>query len=182
MLFTDPKSHYRSIPGVDCWDKSRDAKLYTGSHPIVAHPDCGPWSKLRHLSTKQDPECGPIAVSLVQQLGGVVEHPQYSRLWDHMGLPKPDQGVDEYGGRTYFVTQVSYGHKCVKPTWIYCIGIDHDLVLCGVRTGGTPTHCVCKGPRAMSLPVASKIAKRLTPPAFAEWLVSLAREVSLVGR
>lgn len=172
-LYIDPKGPYPALLGVDyCWPLSRNAKLYDGPWPVVAHPDCGPWSRLRHLSRKQDPECGLYAIAQVRAFGGVLEHPANSKLWLEYQLPSP--GFTDAYGFTLAVNQVSWGHSCAKPTWLYCVRVDRQLAQAGIRTGGTPTHCVCKGPGAMDLPVASKAAKRRSPPAFAAWLIDLA--------
>lgn len=174
-LYVDPKGPYYAL-GVDCWDEARDAKLYTGPHPVVAHPPCGPWGRLKFLCKHQDPSCGPRAVEQVREHGGVLEHPQHSSLWKACGLPRPGQGYDRFGGRTYEVRQVHWGHKCEKPTWLYMVGVPPFLVLEGLRTGGVATHRVTNGSREKThLPRVSALEARLTPPAFAEWLVSLAR-------
>lgn len=179
-LYVDERGPYMSMPGVDPWPKARDAKTYDGPHPVVAHPDCGPWSKLRHMCTKQDALCGAAAVHQVQQFGGVLEHPEHSRLFSFYSLPRPGDATDGFGGRTYYVEQVWWGHACVKPTWLYVVGVDQRRVMRDVaaarKRGGTATHCVCTGPRqSRRLPVATKLTKRLSPPRFAAWLVSLAR-------
>ena len=178
-LYVDRLGPYPKMQNVDCWDESRNAKLYDGPYPVVAHPPCGPWSKLRHLCTKQDASCGPRAVEQVNKFGGVLEHPAHSLLWRECWLPAPDSddmGLAFARRFTLSVNQVSWGHSCAKPTWLYCVGISWRVLVDGIRTGGIATHCVCTGPRQRQrLPVATKKAKRLTPPAFAEWLVSLAR-------
>lgn len=179
-LYVDPRGPYPSMPGVECWDEERDARLYDGPHPVVAHPPCGPWSKLRHMCTKQDASCGAYATKSVQRFGGVLEHPEHSRLWDYMQLPPPGGLSDGYEGFTVAVNQVSWGHACAKPTWLYCVGLPRATVHAGILRGGEPTHCVCTGPGQLKrLPVAHAGMKRRTPPAFAAWLVSLARSSQL---
>lgn len=175
-LYIDPRGPYPSMPGVEAWDEARDARTYAGPHPIVAHPPCGPWSRMRGLCTRQDKGCAPRAVEQVRAYGGVLEHPQLSRLWRHCRLPEPFGLPDCFGGRCYLVRQVSWGHCCEKPTWLYTVGVSPELVLAGLRTGGVATHRVTSGPGCDRLPSANKIVARLSPPAFASWLVSLARE------
>lgn len=176
-LYIDPKGPYPGLLGAEyCWPLARNAKLYDGPWPVIAHPDCGPWSRLRHLCRNQDPECGLHAIAQVRAFGGVLEHPADSKLWLTFGLPSP--GFKDDYGFTLAVNQVSWGHSCAKPTWLYCCGIDRSKAEAGVRTGGTPTHVVCKGPGVWDLPVASKPAKRRTPIEFAKWLIELARSVA----
>jgi hypothetical protein len=50
-LYIDPLGPYPKLLGPEfCWDASRDARKYDGPHPVVAHPPCRHWSKLRHLA------------------------------------------------------------------------------------------------------------------------------------
>ena len=186
-LYIDPCGPYPALLGTDaCWPKERDAKLYAGPHPIVAHPDCGPWSKLRHMCSKQDRTCGPVAVEQVRKYRGVLEHPEHSALFSELELPKPEGrsksvGFDSWGGRTYQVDQCDWGHRCRKPTWLYVVApfAVHDWLfrrLNWQRGTGTPTHCVCTGPRqSQRLPVATKAVKRQTPEPFARLLIEIAR-------
>lgn len=169
-LYIDPRGPYPSMECVDCWDEKRDAKLYDGPHPVVAHPPCGPWSKLRGMCTKQDPECGPRAVEQVRAHGGILEHPEHSALWARCRLPLPGELPDEHGGYTVRVEQGRWGHECAKPTWLYCIGIKRFDFGRLVRF------------RGKSVEMASHLRRRLTPPAFAEWLVSLSRASSAPPR
>lgn len=52
VLFTMPGSIYHTIPGADCWGlPERDALEWPGGSPIVAHPPCRLWGRLRAFST-----------------------------------------------------------------------------------------------------------------------------------
>src|SRR5689334_6621614 len=120
-LYVDPRGPYPRIEGVDCWDESRDARLYDGPHPVVAHPPCGPWSKLRHLCKEETADCGLRAVDQVRRFGGVLEQPEHSKLWDELEIEKPLQRIqladdkqevrfssdrlDEHGGWSLYVEQ-----------------------------------------------------------------------------
>src|ERR1700730_1052110 len=89
-LYIDPRGPYPALLGPDrCWDETRDARTYAGPWPVVAHPPCGPWGRLKFLCTKQDASCGPAAVEAVRRFGGVLEHPHGSQLWPFANLPEP---------------------------------------------------------------------------------------------
>lgn len=190
-LYVDPRGPYPKLPGVECWDESRDARLYDGPHPVVAHPPCGSWGALAHLYQRDDSDCGPRAVEQVRAFGGCLEHPARSRLFSFCSLPAPNGFADEHGGFTIAVEQVSWGHVARKKTWLYMVGVPWAVP--GIRTGGTPTHW-CSGFRSSTdatpkrykqngcavppgIKVCSAQQRRRTPVAFAEWLVSLARSV-----
>jgi hypothetical protein len=181
-LYIDPRGPYPKLEGVECWDETRDARTYAGPHPVVAHPPCGPWGNLRHLSHGAARDCAPLAVEQVRRFGGVLEHPRGSQLWAACGLPLPGELPDAFGGVTIEVEQVRWGHVARKRSWIYLVG---------VRDVGTdppprePTHWIGGGrhhtgartPVPAGIRCASSQQSRRTPPAFAEWLVSLARTV-----
>lgn len=141
-LYVDPDGHY---PGLvrDWYGEARNARTYTGSLPVVAHPPCGPWGRLKFLVKHQDASHGPHAVEVVQRVGGVLEHPLDSKLWTHCGLPFPGQPTDRHGGRTFLVNQSDFGHKAKKPTWLYCVRTAEPVL--PERRGWT--HRVTNGPR-----------------------------------
>ena len=174
-LYVDPAGPYPKMPGVECWDEARDARLYAGPHPVVAHPPCGPWGKFRGVS-KQDPSGGPAAVASVRLFGGVLEHPEGSHLFHVCGMPRPGELPDAWGGRTYVVDQCAYGHCCRKRTWLYVVGCP-ALVF---RTGGEPTHAIRNG-RGLALKDGTRRERataaqaRITPQPFADLLVDIAR-------
>ncbi len=191
-LYIAPRGPYPSLPGVECWDAARDARLYEGPHPVVAHPPCGPWGRLKHLYQGNEHDLAPLAVEQVRTWGGVLEHPAHSDLFTEMGLPVP--GIADAWGGTYELNQVDWGHVARKHTWLYVVGIDAVRVLAGIRMRrgtGTPTHWIGafrrQGDRQTStyrkngsaVPPGIKVCpaqqRRRTPRAFAEWLVDLAR-------
>lgn len=180
-LYIDPRGPYPRLEGVECWDETRDARVYEGPHPVVAHPPCGPWGNLRHLSRGEGRDCAPLAVEQVRRFGGVLEHPRGSQLWAACGLPLPGELPDEWGGRTIEVEQVRWGHNARKRTWLYLVGISDAGIDPPPRA---PTHWVSGGrvrkdKRGGTIPAGIKVCsaqqRRRTPPAFAEWLIGLAR-------
>lgn len=192
VLYTDPRGVYHSMPGVDAWDEARDARLYDGPHPVVAHPPCGPWANLRHLSNGAGADCGPRAFEQVRAFGGVLEQPAGSKLFAECAAPMPFCNEDRFGGFTLQVEQVSWGHVARKKTWLYVLGVSRSWAAACIRTGGEPTHWVSGGRNQMrkngkqgggvvppGIKVCSAQQRRRTPPAFAEFLVSLARSVQL---
>lgn len=174
VLYVDPSGPYPGL--VEHWyDEARDARTYDGPWPVVAHPPCGPWGRLKFLCTKQDPSAGPHGVAMVQRWGGVLEHPEHSTLFRYCNLPRPGELPDQYGGRTYAVRQVAWGHPCEKRTWLYVVGVPVASVLAGVRSLGTPTHRVTNGSRGdTSLPRCSRAERIHSPDDFARWLIEIA--------
>lgn len=174
-LYVDRGGPYFGMPDVDPWDLARDARRYAGTLPVVAHPPCGPWCRLAHLYKGDERDCAPSAIAAVREWGGVVEHPVDSKLWPFCDLPYPDEPADQVGGFTLVVDQVAWGHVARKRTWLYMVGVAVATARAGVRIGGTPTHWIDR-PRSRTggLKIASKPARRRTPPAFARWLVDLA--------
>ena len=110
-------SHFGPYPDLltDCWDIERDALTYAGPNPVVAHPPCGSWGRMVHLS-RQPLAPGLAAVAQVRRWGGVLEHPADSKLWKRLRLPYVDGLPDEWGGFTVCVNQWDFGHLALK--WI----------------------------------------------------------------
>jgi hypothetical protein len=134
-LFVETNGCYFGLSGVDPWDEARDARLYKGPHPVVAHPPCQRWGRFWHGSTRKphqfklgdDGGCFNAAMYAVRSWGGVLEHPADSRAWEAWGLRKPRRGggwieADSWGGWTCYVEQGHYGHFSRKPTWLYAVG------------------------------------------------------------
>lgn len=113
-LFVEPGGAYYGIADVDPWDEERDARLYPGPWPVVAHPPCARWSKLAGLvearwgkhKRGEDGGCFASALESVRRWGGILEHPAYSAAWWTFALPRPPysggwvRGIEWRVGRT----------------------------------------------------------------------------------
>jgi hypothetical protein len=136
-LYVETDGCYFGIPGVEPWDKARDARCYDGPWPVVSHTECQRWGRFYHGSTRKphqyelgdDGGCFMASVIAVHDWGGVIEHPADSRAFAFFGLPIPVRGAgwtapDQYGGRSCYVEQGHYGHMARKGTWLYAIGVE----------------------------------------------------------
>lgn len=188
-LYVDPKGTYSELPWVDLWDEKRDARLYNGPYPVVAHPPCSRWCRLAGLvearwghKRGEDGGCFAAVLAAIRRWGGVLEHPAYSDAWTAFGLPIPSpvgwqQGVD--GGWTCHVEQGRYGHPAKKATWLYASGV---TTLPSLRWGKDPdmhnkalvSWC---GNHVKSGEIRQRVGKRAaarTPEEFRDVLLSIA--------
>jgi len=127
-LFVEAGGCYSNLPHVDAWDRQRDARLYTGPWPVVAHPPCERWHQLSAVNHKRwgyvidaDSGCFVSALASVRRFGGVLEHPAESRAFKHHGIPEPVAGewqstID--GDWVVEVWQSAFGHRARKRTWL----------------------------------------------------------------
>lgn len=166
-LFVRADSCYKDL-GLDCYDIDRDARCYTGPGPVIAHPPCRAWGRLRHWAKPRPDEkaLALFAVDCVRKYGGVLEHPYGSTLWPAKGLPKPNHGQDEFGGWTLLVDQGWWGHAAPKPTYLYIVGVTRAQV------GELPVQLQRAAGRTMELSPADR---ERTPPEFAKFLLHVAR-------
>lgn len=129
-LFVQEHGCYAGLRGVDPWPESRDARLYSGPWPVVAHPPCERWGRYWHGSPRKphqyklgdDGGCFAAALRALTLWGGVLEHPAYSKAWDVFDLPKPDSKGGwtrgRHGWAVCHVEQGHYGHMARKATWL----------------------------------------------------------------
>lgn len=192
-LYVDPRGPYPCLVR-EWFDATRNAKTYGGPWPVVAHPPCGPWGPMRHLSSgegeAQDATCGPHAVEMVRRWGGVLEHPKGSSLFAHCGLPRPGEFPDEWGGVTFEVAQCDWGHVARKRTWLYIVGVPLTALPPKPPTR-EPTHWASGGRTRSSrkgrdvppgIKVCSAQQRRRTPEAFARCLIEIAARATQTGR
>lgn len=165
VLFARSDSCYFDLVA-DVWDADRDARGYTGTNPVVCHPPCRGWGRLRHFAKPRHDEkaLALFAVEQVRRCGGVLEHPWGSTLWHAAGLPHPGK-VDAWGGWTLLVDQGWWGHAAPKPTYLYIVGCTREQV------GELPVQLHRAEGRTLKLSPADR---ERTPPRFAQFLVGIA--------
>jgi hypothetical protein len=137
---------YYGLDGVDPWGEDRDARDYSGTDPVVAHPPCARWGRYwfggptakdrSKYKLGDDGGCFEAALFAVRAWGGVLEHPEASHAWKHFGLAIPPRAggwieADNLGGWTCCVEQGHYGHKARKATWLYAQWCDLPELIWG---------------------------------------------------
>lgn len=186
-LFVQADGCYSDLPGVDAWPKERDARLYNGPWPVVAHPPCQRYGNLgvanyarwggEHNRPANDGGCFAAALAAVNCWGGVLEHPAFSSAWEIYNLARPPaHGWGASGaGWVCEVWQSAYGHAARKRTWLYWRGDGEPPELNWSRPGGT--HQIGfqdQRGKAANKPTLNPRAANATPPAFRDELLRLA--------
>jgi hypothetical protein len=202
-LFVETGGCYFGLPDVDPWDEARDARLYDGPHPVVAHPPCQRWGRywrgspyavargLNDFKKGDDGGCFEFTLETLLRVGGVAEHPADSAAWDAFGLNKPPRCggwvmANWEGLWTCYVEQGHYGHFSRKPTWLlaaYC-------ALPGLIWGRAARRLSQKAVERFGYEKARRRGvmvnvggggdareREATPPAFRDLLLSIARTV-----
>lgn len=159
-LYVQSRSVYSSFENVEIFDLARDATTYNGPWPVVAHPPCRSWGKFKAWAKPRagERELAFLALEQVNRYGGVLEHPVGSGLFREAGIPT---------SRLWRVNQVDWGHRALKPTWLYLVGCSPPLELPGPGVPVTTVERLCRQERER------------TPLAFARMLIDLARSVNV---
>lgn len=175
VLFARADSNYKALPGCDVWDIERDARRWPGGAPVVAHPPCRAWGRLRQFAKPRPDEkaLALFAVDQVRKFGGVLEHPASSTLWDAARLPLFGER-DEFGGWTLPIFQQWWGHRAEKATWLYVVGCAPAQIPTMPMVLGEASHVISSS--SSGKPEVTKAEREHTPPALAQWLVELARQ------
>jgi hypothetical protein len=104
-LFVDLSGPYPALVSKEnCWDIARDARLYSGPHPVIAHPPCQLWVNLAAVNWKRygrqkpawypggtDEDCFASALANVRKYGGVLEHPAFTHAWAKYKISVPKE-------------------------------------------------------------------------------------------
>lgn len=190
-LYVEKNGAYFGLPDVDTWDKERDARLYDGPYPVVAHPPCQLWTRFakvnyvrwggEHNRPGNDGGAFASALAAVRRWGGVLEHPAFTNAWKAHGLLRPSAGRWRFhrGDWVCEVWQSAYGHRARKRTWLLYCGSVAPPELNWERPAGT--HQIGfhdQRGKARNKPTISGKAASATPPAFREMLLSIARSAN----
>lgn len=194
-LFVETNGAYFGLPEIDPWDKTRDARLYRGPHPVIAHPPCerwgrywsgGPSAKVRR-KLGDDDGCFRAAFQAVHAYSGVLEHPEGSHAWREFGIHEPPKigGWVQLTDRcfTCCVEQGHYGHAARKATWLFYVGDREppDLIWgpCAPRQrldqGFYSAEERRRAVRTGACQCLSKRQRAATPLPFRDALIALAR-------
>ncbi|HMG21746.1 MAG TPA: hypothetical protein VK607_10530 [Kofleriaceae bacterium] len=195
-LFVEPMGVYAGdlfspLADVELWTEARDARLYPGPHPVVAHPPCARWCAMAGLveylhgrKRGDDGGCFEFALAAVRRWGGVLEHPAFSHAWDAFDLPVPDPAgwwtpTDAHGGAACQVEQGHYGHRARKRTWLYAVRTTRPELLWGpAQAARWVTYTAKDSGIPNPKPGIHKRERSATPPAFRDVLLQLARSVA----
>lgn len=189
-LYVEAGGVYYGLEGVDPWPVTRDARLYDGPHPVIAHPPCERWSMLANVVTAKsngrirvgdDGRSFELALAAVEKFGGVLEHPRNSMAFKRFGINAPSMKTNGLWipTRSGFVCQVAqsaYGHKATKLTWLYASGVERKSLPDMKWEIPRGTHEIggesrLKGKR----PSLARSERSKTPIEFRDLLISIAR-------
>lgn len=195
-LFVSSRGPYANLPGVDAWDIKRDARLYNGPYPVVAHPPCERWGRYATGGPSarvprikgDDGGCFASALVSVRKWGGVLEHPAGSAAWREFGLRTPPRvggwvSAGWCGGWTCCVDQGHYGHRGQKATWLYAADVDCPRLEWGkserrvLLPEGETQEQRRRRIRTGTVQNLSKRERAETPVAFRELLIAMALTV-----
>jgi hypothetical protein len=193
-LYVETDGVYFGLPDVDPWDISRDARLYAGPWPVVAHPPCERWGRYwsggpsakERRKLGDDNGCFEAALAAVNRWGGVLEHPEGSHAWKVFALAIPPRAggwIRSGAGWTCCVEQGHYGHKARKATWLY---VRSDARPRELKWGPSAAgyrldegyHSTEERRRAIRTGTCQRLSRRQrlsTPPEFRDVLLGIAR-------
>jgi len=188
VLFAEKNGCYFDLDGIDCWTIGRDARLYNGDNPVIAHPPCQLWGKMakinyirwggEHNKPGNDQGCFMSALESIDRCGGILEHPAQSYAWAKHKLRNPNKiGWSPSGlGWVCEVWQSAYGHKANKATWLYYKGEDKPFDLNWERLKGS--HQIGRQDqrgKKRNKPTLNRKESNATPIKFRDELIKLAK-------
>jgi len=112
ILGIHARSNYKLIPGLDLWDIDRDAYNFTGQNPVIVHPPCAQWSRMKAkaISNKDEKNLAEFCWEKVRDNGGIFEHPAGSSFFKY---------VNADFSKIISVSQRWWGFPAEKRTYLY---------------------------------------------------------------
>jgi hypothetical protein len=168
VLCAHRNSNYYKIPGLDVYDQDRDSRTFPGNMPVIVHPPCAQWSKMKAFS-HDNPEQKQLAYFCLDELkkwGGIFEHPHGSDVWKELDWPE--------GGKFIQVDQFWWGFPARKRTTLFfyrCKPIQYPLNFDAVQYTVALSRSNSKNLMATRLPEMKKSQRSITTLSFNQWLV-----------
>lgn len=168
VLCAHKHSNYFKMPDIEVYDEIRDCRTFPGGMPVICHPPCAQWSRMKAFSNNNPDQKGLAQFCLdhITNEGGIFEHPAGSDVFKELEFPKE--------GKIYSVDQSWWGFPARKRTYLYfyrCKPIQFPISL------DMPQFVVATSRRkGGSLPEMKKKERALTPLSFNQWLVDCIRE------
>lgn len=156
VLYVRRDSIYKNLPGFDPYDDLRDARTFDGNLPVIAHPPCATWARLRSFAKQDTHDLGIHALDMIHRNGGVLEHPAGSTLFDL---------CDRSRGFIISVNQAWFDHPAIKRTWLY---------ICGAKLCDIPPFPLSFDTPTKRIESMSISMREHTPEKFAYWLRAVA--------
>lgn len=176
VLCAHKKSNYYKIPGLEVYDEVRDCRTFKGGMPVICHPPCAQWSKMKAFSN-DNPEQKQLAYFCLVEFkrwGGIFEHPESSAIWDEFDWPEETL--------FYKVDQHWWGFPARKKTilaFYQCKPISHPLNFDAVQYTVAKSRSDSKNGQANRLPEMKKSQRSVTTLEFNQWLVDSIRQTLL---
>ena len=161
-LCVSRNSIYKTIEGVDCYDKRRNVRSYTSKQPVICHPPCRGWSAFMSHWAKPEPGERDLALFCAEKVmvnGGVLEHPKHSKFI------RLFEGNDKWQIKE--VHQIWFGYPTTKKTWL--------LMPSGYQLPEIPFTLTQYGEDKRIFENMSHSQRSATTYTFAMWLINLVK-------
>jgi hypothetical protein len=159
VLCTNKLTTYSQLPYVFPFDKEMNAYTFKSNSPVIAHPPCQQWSRLRSFAkeNKEEKDLAIFCLEIVKKNGGVFEHPAGSSFFKYAGIENELFSVDQHW----------WGFPARKRTYLYFNKCGPDQL---------PLNFDAIKKNVSNMPQSQR---SITTIDFAKWLVSSVRNVKI---
>jgi len=167
--FCNDVSNYHAHGGFDVFTKDRKAEQEIVESPAVYHPPCAQWGRLKAFA-RVDPAEKALALwalDMVQNHGGVLEHPRSTSLLRHIE-PSARHAYDSFNGFLISVNLSWFGFPAEKKTVLYIVGITRSML--PVIPYSLDAPIMRLGSATSNKEALPKNRRSETPPAMVAWI------------